>query len=182
MTRLIQDLLDISQLESGRLRLECGESDIAQMIDESVKNFQSIADVKRIRIEKRIECGAAKGYCDRDRIGQVLSNLIGNALKFTPEGFGLITVGCKGMEADVVFSVSDNGCGIPSEHIPHIFDRFWQGQKFGKAGVGLGLSIAQGSVKSHGGEIKVESEVGQGTTFSFTVPAAVSAELEKKAG
>jgi signal transduction histidine kinase len=105
--------------------------------------------------------------CDRERVLQVLSNLIGNALKFTSEG-GTITVSAREREGVVRFAVSDTGCGIAADQLPHIFDRYWQA-KSARDGVGLGLSIAKGIVEAHGGRIWVESRINQGTTFYFTL-------------
>jgi signal transduction histidine kinase len=114
-------------------------------------------------------------YCDRDRVLQILSNLIGNAFKFTP-GTGAIAVRIERLDGEVRFTVSDNGSGIPEEQFAHIWERFWQGRKTSEGGVGLGLSIAKGLVEAHGGRIWGESKVGVGTTFCFTLPLA-GAEL-----
>jgi signal transduction histidine kinase len=110
---------------------------------------------------------------DGGRIAQVLGNLIGNALKFTPEG-GLVTVDATPTSAGdrIRFTVADTGPGIPQEHLPHIFDRFYQVRATGRAGAGLGLAIARGLVEAHGSNLDVSSEPGQGTTFSFDLPVA----------
>ena len=104
------------------------------------------------------------------KLGRVLGNLLGNAIKFTPAG-GRITVGASPGEREVLFRVSDTGCGISPTDLPHVFDRFWQARK-GRDGAGLGLPIARGIIAAHGGGIRVESTLGRGTTFSFTVPRA----------
>jgi signal transduction histidine kinase len=108
---------------------------------------------------------------DRGRVLQVFSNLIGNALRFTPAG-GSITLGARREEGLVRFSVVDTGPGIPPEHLPHLFERFWQAKEGSREGAGLGLPIARGLVEAHGGRIEVASTPGQGSTFSFTLPMA----------
>jgi signal transduction histidine kinase len=105
---------------------------------------------------------------DRDRLLQILSNLVGNAVKFTPPG-GTITMAAEGEDGAVRFRVSDTGAGIPPEHVPHLFDRFWQATRSDRRGLGLGLPIVKGLVEAHEAHIVVTSTVGQGTTFSFTV-------------
>ena len=107
---------------------------------------------------------------DRRRVSQVLSNLIGNATKFTPEG-GRITLGVTPAGDFARFVVSDTGPGIGSNDLVHIFDRFWQARATPRRGSGLGLAIARGIIEAHGGRIWVESELGRGSTFSFSVPA-----------
>jgi signal transduction histidine kinase len=109
-------------------------------------------------------------WADQHRLLQVLENLIGNAIKFTPAG-GRITVGASPGEREVLFRVSDTGCGISPTDLPHVFDRFWQARK-GREGAGLGLPIASGIIAGHGGQIWVKSTLGHGTTFSFTIPRA----------
>jgi signal transduction histidine kinase len=100
---------------------------------------------------------------------QVLSNLVGNALKFTPQG-GEVTIGVERVGPAIGFSVRDTGVGIKAENLPRLFDRYWQERATRGAGAGLGLFIVKGIVEAHGGHISVESEVGVGTTFSFTIP------------
>src|SRR5262249_11853029 len=105
-----------------------------------------------------------------DRLLQVLENLIGNAIKFTASGGSIVACASSG-DRDVLFWVSDTGGGIPAEHLPLVFDRFWQ-ERPGRQGAGLGLAIAKGIVEAHGGRIGVESTQGRGTTFWFTIPRA----------
>jgi signal transduction histidine kinase len=119
---------------------------------------------------------------DHERVVQVLLNLVGNAVKFTPAG-GRVAVSAEAGDGDgdgrprpgvVRFSVRDTGPGIPAEHLAHVFDRFWQVHAQGRAGAGLGLAIAKGIVEAHGGALEVESTLGEGATFSFTIPVARS--------
>ena len=113
-------------------------------------------------------------HCDRDRVLQILSNLVGNAIKFTPEG-GSIFIDARVIGHEAQFSVRDTGQGISEAEIPRIFDRFWQAQSKNHAGIGLGLSIVKGLVEAHGGRAWVESTLGVGTTFFFTLPLGAAA-------
>jgi signal transduction histidine kinase len=115
--------------------------------------------------------GAPPARCDRERILQVLTNLLSNAIKFSPPG-GAVRVEAARRNGEVVVSVRDSGPGIPADQRAHIFDRFWQAKETAGLGTGLGLSIARGLVERHGGRLWVDSEVGAGSTFSFTLPAA----------
>jgi signal transduction histidine kinase len=117
-------------------------------------------------------------YCDRDRILQVLSNLVWNASKATPEG-GVITLRAETREEEVLFVVSDNGPGISEADVPHLFERYWRSGEVHYKGSGLGLAIASGIVGAHGGKIWVESALGRGATFLFTVPVVGAADLPK---
>jgi signal transduction histidine kinase len=114
---------------------------------------------------------------DAARIQQVLSNLVGNAVKFTPRS-GRITVCAEHIDGEVRFGVIDTGPGIPAEQLPHIFGRFWQAKTSDRRGIGLGLAIAKGIVEAHNGRIWVESHVGLGSTFYFTLPAATETRVE----
>lgn len=107
--------------------------------------------------------------CDRHRLFQVFSNLVGNAVKHTPAG-GVITLECQHRGDMLTFSVDDTGPGIAEAELPHLFDRFWQAKEARRAGAGLGLSIVKGIVEAHGGSVRVHSQVGTGTTFSFDIP------------
>ena len=109
-------------------------------------------------------------HADRERITQVLNNLVGNALKFTPEG-GAITISAHARGAGIEVAVVDTGHGIPAAQLPDLFRRYWQADRGAHRGVGLGLAIVHGIVEAHGGTIEVESTVGAGTTFRFTLPA-----------
>jgi CheY-like chemotaxis protein len=116
--------------------------------------------------------------CDGQRIGQVLANLLGNAVKFTPEG-GAIHISARQQEGSIVIAVADTGSGIAPDDIPRLFERYWQGEKNKSTGVGLGLAIARGIVETHGGKIWVESTLGKGSTFYFTVPVTNPALPER---
>ena len=110
---------------------------------------------------------------DAHRLVQLLSNLVGNAVKFTAPG-GRLRISAGVADGDICFSVHDSGSGIPAHDLPRVFDRFWQAERGGDLGAGLGLAIAKGIVEAHGGRIWVESKLGEGTTFYFTIPTAPS--------
>ncbi|MCI0673392.1 MAG: HAMP domain-containing histidine kinase, partial [Myxococcaceae bacterium] len=164
-------LLDVSRLEAGSLTLERLSEDVASLVRKALESFQTPAQEKKLRLESAVEEGLPPVVADRRRVLQVLSNLLGNAVKFTPPG-GRITLGAARTAEDVCFSVSDTGPGIPEEQREHVFDRFWQARKTAHAGAGLGLAIARGLVEAHGGSIRVESKVGEGSRFLFTLPVA----------
>ena len=171
MNRLIQDLLDVVRLEAGQsLPLEVQPVEVAPLLAEACEAFQEQAATKLVHLG----CGRAeKGLvvsADRDRVLQVLSNLIGNALKFTPEG-GRITVSSRREESEVVLSVEDTGPGIPPENLARVFELYWQAKQTARLGAGLGLTISKGIVEAHGGRIWVKSRPGLGSTFSFSLPA-----------
>jgi signal transduction histidine kinase len=123
-----------------------------------------LAQEKSVELVHDIEPGLPDVLADRERILQVFSNLIGNALKFTPAD-GRVTLRARREESGVVFSIADTGSGIEADNLPHIFDRFWQAQETRRAGAGLGLAIAKGIVDAHGGTIWAESVPGDGSSF-----------------
>jgi two-component system, sensor histidine kinase and response regulator len=169
MGRLIRDLLDVSSIEAGRLRFEFSDHDPVVLLAEAVNLLAPLAAQKAITVETVVATHVALVRCDRDRIQQVLSNLIGNAIKFTPEA-GRLTLSAVSAGDEVTFLVSDNGPGISDEALPRIFDRHWTGRGKAGADTGLGLYIAKGIVEAHEGRIAVASIPGGGTQFSFTLP------------
>jgi PAS domain S-box-containing protein len=172
MSRLIQDLLDVSSIEAGRFSVERSRQPVGPLVREALEPLQIHAAAKSLRLESDFPAGDGFDVeCDGDRVQQVFSNLIGNAIKFTGAG-GHVTVRVEPHENEVHFLVMDTGPGIPPCHLPHVFDRFWQAQKMGRMGTGLGLSITKGIVEAHGGRCWAESQVGVGSTFIFTLPFA----------
>jgi signal transduction histidine kinase len=171
MDRLIRDLLDMASLQAGQVKLDLGRYAVDDLVREGLTLLEPLAIEKHIVLRTRLPRERLWVRCDRDRVFQVLSNLVGNALKFTPEG-GTVTVEVMSEVAFVCFSVRDTGPGIPAEALPHLFEPFWQVEGTGKKGTGLGLTISRGLVEAHGGQLEVESEQGQGSTFSFTLPQA----------
>jgi signal transduction histidine kinase len=168
MNGLIGDLLDMASIQAGSVRVTLRVRDVASLVEEAVDAFGSLVTEQRLTLEQKLPETAAQVRCDGARIQQVFSNLIGNATKFTSTG--TITVAAEVRDGAVRFSVRDTGQGISPADLPHIFDRFWQGRPSTRKEIGLGLYIAKGLVEAHGGKIGVESEVGKGSTFWFTLP------------
>jgi PAS domain S-box-containing protein len=171
MNRLIQDLLDITQIEAEKLSLERSALNARRIVTDSVDTQAMLASSASLTLEPDVADDLPTLWADKDRLSQVFENLIGNAVKFTPEG-GKICVGAAPHDADVLFWVKDTGAGIAPEDVPHLFDRFWQARKGKRHGAGLGLPIVKGIVEAHGGHVWVESTLGGGSTFFFTIPAA----------
>lgn len=172
MSRLIADLLDVTRLEGGkRLPIEPSRVEVGSLLDEAYELFKAQAAAASITLQPRKGDRVPDVYADRHRIMQVLSNLIGNAMKFTPEG-GVITFAVEARHEDVLFTISDTGPGIEKKHLHDIFSPYWQAKRAERLGAGLGLPIAKGIVEAHGGTIWVESEPGKGTKFFFTLPVA----------
>jgi signal transduction histidine kinase len=167
---LIQDLLEVAKIESGRLSVECQPLEVGRLVDDVVELHRPLAEARRLLLERELETELPRVQADRGRVLQVFSNLIGNALRYTSEG-GRITVRARREGRFVRFFVSDTGKGITPEHLPHLFERYWQ-PKGAREGAGLGLPIAKGIIEAHGGYILVESEPGRGSTFSFTLPVS----------
>ncbi|HYO56144.1 PAS domain-containing sensor histidine kinase [Archangium sp.] len=169
MGRLIEDLLDVARMEGGTLSVDPGPQPTAALLQEAVEALRPLAT--EVRLSSEVSGELPPVLADRDRLLQVFSNLLGNALKFTPPG-GWITVSARVEGSWVCFSVRDTGPGISPDALEHLFDRFWQAQRGDRRGAGLGLSIAKGIIEAHGGRIWAESEPGHGSTFFFTVPIA----------
>jgi signal transduction histidine kinase/DNA-binding response OmpR family regulator len=169
MNGLIQDLLDVTRIEGGRLPITSSQQDTGSLAFDAFEMMRTLADDRSIVFTLKCPPGLPPVLADRERSLQVFSNLIGNALKFTPEG-GEVTLSAQREGQEIVFAVSDTGSGIPPDDLPRIFDRFWQATRDARAGAGLGLAISRGIVQAHGGKIWVESKVGQGSTFFFTLP------------
>lgn len=181
MTHLIGDLLDVSAIESDRFRIEPEPISIDPVLKEACAMLSAQAQQKEQRLKCATSPGVPEVLGDRQRLLQVLSNLLGNAIKFTPEG-GTITVRAEVRGSEVVVSVQDVGSGIPQRDLPHIFNRFWHASRRNRGGAGLGLAIAKGIVEAHGGTIWAESVPDRGSTFSFSLPAALSNAAAPPAG
>jgi PAS domain S-box-containing protein len=181
MDHLIRDLLDVTLVESGKMTIE-GEPLVASgLVREAVDSQTPLASASGIAVDADIGPDLDNVWGNRNRLLQVFENLIANAIKFT-EGGGHITVGAKSNQQDILFWVADTGCGIDPENLSHVFDRFWQATaKARRLGAGLGLPITKGIVEAHGGRIWVESVVGQGSTFFFTIPKAHEARDRRSA-
>mgnify|MGYP001333819013 FL=1 len=172
--RLVSDLLDIARMESGETKVNLTEFDICEVIRLSVIQLQQFIEDKNINFRANFEQESMHVYADRDAIQRVMLNLIHNAIKFTPEG-GSISVAVRDVKGKAEITVSDTGQGIPEEDLPFVFDRFHKADKSrgkDKTGVGLGLYIVKNILKAHNENITVESEYGNGTTFTFSLPMA----------
>ncbi|MEO7521681.1 MAG: PAS domain-containing sensor histidine kinase, partial [Gemmatimonas sp.] len=177
MDALIEDLADITRIESGRLRVHCLPIDPITLVDLACDTLYPLAESKSQTIELEFGSALPTIMADADRIVQVFSNVIGNAIKFTPVGGTVHVSAALKAEArnrpehrELVFAVSDTGPGIVAQHLPHVFNRYWQSASSVRAGSGLGLTIAKGIVEAHDGWIDVESVEGHGTTVRFALP------------
>lgn len=171
MNTLIEDLLDVSSIEAGRFSVSQAHHDAAALVTQACELLRPLADHNSIRLAAELAEELPRVWIDSKQVTRVFSNLIGNAIKFTPAE-GTITVRAERDGAEVRFAVADTGAGIPPEQLPHVFDRFWQAQTGDRRGAGLGLAIARGIVQAHGGQMWAESKVGEGATFLFTLGVA----------
>jgi PAS domain S-box-containing protein len=171
MEILIADLLDFARIQSGTFSVEISAARLSPVLMPAIDRMRALAEAKRQTFEVDIPPGLPSVAIDARRIGQVVSNLVSNAIKFTPPE-GAIRVSARQRDRQIVVSVKDTGPGIPKEHLSKIFERFWQTPGTREKGSGLGLSIAKGIVEAHGGRIWAESQPGNGSSFFFTVPLA----------
>jgi signal transduction histidine kinase len=170
MNQLIGDLTDVTKIQAGRLTLEKQECTVDEAVEPAIERTRLLARDKGIEfVTKLPPSDQMRIVADGARITQVMDNLLGNAMKFTPGG-GRIEVTIAPIEKEFQISISDTGPGISTEALSHIFEPYWQVKKT-RTGLGLGLFIAKTLVEAHGGRIWVESSVGRGTTFYFTLPA-----------
>jgi signal transduction histidine kinase len=185
MQQIVEDLLDRATLDAGRLPLHRVPTNVMEIMSTAQAMFATAARVNKVELELSSDPQLPLVHADAHRLMQALANLLGNAIKFTPPG-GRVRLtaehvgapstmrGTEDPERSIRFSVSDTGPGIPAEDLRHVFDWFWHAQGDTRGGVGLGLSIARGIVEAHRGRLQVESTLGRGSTFSFTVPIAVA--------
>ncbi|MCD6468246.1 MAG: HAMP domain-containing histidine kinase [Thermoplasmata archaeon] len=179
LDRLLQELLTISRIQSGRLKLIPKKQPLKEVVEETVSFMKPFAGKKNIDIEKEME-EVSEIEFDRDKIIEVIENLISNAVKFTPEG-GKIMVSLKRYGNGAMIAVKDNGIGLSEEDCKNVFKPFfqtdeWRSRQVG--GAGLGLAICKGIVEAHGGEIRCESKPNKGTTFSFYLPPKIREKIE----
>lgn len=167
---LIGDLLDVARIQAGKLAIEPRPTDTRELASEAIGMQESHAAQRGIELRDDIPQTLPSIHADSHRVLQVFSNLIGNALKFSPAG-STVTVGASVSDGAVRFSIHDNGPGIAESDLPHLFDPFWQARA-GTGGAGLGLAIARSIIEAHGGRIWVRSRPGKGSTFFFTLPLA----------
>ena len=171
MNRLIGDLLDIVRLETGHLSLKLGSSDVNRLLTETVDAFEARASEQGISLLVTPAPDGTVVQADEERVLQLIDNLVGNALKFTPSG-GRVSIGGYVDDGELRVAVADTGPGIPEEQRSRLFDRFWQARGTDRRGLGLGLAIAKGIAEAHGGRLWVDSTVGEGSTFQFAIPLA----------
>jgi PAS domain S-box-containing protein len=169
MEHLIRDLLDMTRIESGHLSVDRAPRRVTNLLRDSMEMLEPVAAKASVQLGWGSSDPELSVLCDQERIAEVLSNLVGNAIKFTPKG-GAITVRGEQDGDDVCFSITDTGVGLSREQLGHVFERYWQAATTARKGTGLGLFITKGIVEAHGGRIWAESEVGLGTTFYFTLP------------
>ena len=171
MNRLIQDLLDVKRIESGRLTVDPHPTSAHAVVAEAVEMLRPLASGNSLTLAVDVPADLPRAQIDAPRVHQVLSNLVGNAIKFTPAG-GTITIRADATDEEVRISVVDTGPGITPEQLPHLFGRYWQANQRDRRGIGLGLAIAKGIVEAHNGRIWVASTPGEGSRFTFTLPRA----------
>ena len=169
--RLIHDLLDVTSIEAGKLAVTPQPHDLLPLVAEIVESFRAVASRKSVRLEASSDRDVVMAQLDRDRILQVLANLVSNAIKFTPAG-GTIEIRTSSANGSVEVAVRDTGIGIEPEKHEVIFERFRQIANRERHGLGLGLHISKSIIEAHGGRIWVDSVVGAGSTFHFTLPPA----------
>jgi signal transduction histidine kinase/GGDEF domain-containing protein len=175
LTNILNNVLDLSRIESGKIRMKFEELDLTAVIEFILSSLKHQADVKSIQFKMDVPADLPSVLGDREKLEQILTNLIGNAIKFTPEG-GEVSVSAKPFHEEknrVVISVRDSGIGIPKDYLEKVFEKFYQVEGSlhrSVSGTGLGLAITKGLVETHQGKIWAESEVGKGTTFNFTLP------------
>ena len=174
MKRFIDDLLDVTRIETGRLSINPSSVDVAETVKEFVRGQQAISTAASLDLRTEVGPDVTTVFADRDRFLQVLENLVGNAERFTPTG-GRITIGAAHCDDDVLFWVSDTGRGVETAALPYLFERFAAGRQVDPGGTGLGLPIVKGIVEAHGGRTWAESNVGIGSTFFFTMPQGAHA-------
>jgi len=170
MNRLISDVLDGERIARGRVLLDVHPHDARGMIEDAIEPLRLKARDRDVRLEVEVPADS-RVLCDRERISQVIANLVDNAIKFSTAG-GCVRIGAARTGDAVSIRVDDSGEGITPEALPHIFERYWHGAQSGRSAVGLGLAIVKGIVDAHKGTITVESRRGEGTSIRFSLAAA----------
>jgi len=169
MDALIRDLMDLDRLDAGTLLITPTPCDLQTLLTQSLQTLRPLVDAAGVTLDLRVDPDLPQVMTDPYRVRQILSNLVGNAMKFSDEGASVAVVAHQ-IGNDVAISVVDAGRGIPSDQLPNVFDRYWQSSRTDRDGAGLGLAIAKGLVEALGGRISMESSPGQGTTVTFTLP------------
>jgi signal transduction histidine kinase len=173
LLQLITSILDITKIEAGRVRLVLSDVELGQLISDAVSTLAPLARKRGLTLSAELPADLPRVRCDREKLRQCLINLVANAVKFTPPG-GTVTIGARPLPGDrVALDVHDTGIGIPSEHLPRVWDVFYQvdgssTREYG--GAGLGLAIVKSFVEAHGGEVQAVSAPGRGSTFTLVLP------------
>ena len=172
MTDLAGDLLELSRLESGEVPVHLYPEKVGPILEQAASAFQHRSQAQGVAVTTDIAADLPFAICDKEKVHRVVANLLDNALKFTGDG-GAVTLRATRASAGIEVQVSDTGSGIRREHLPHVFERFYKADRSRRdGGTGLGLAIVKHTVELHGGEVKVDSEEGRGSTFTFTLPAS----------
>ncbi len=182
LSRLIDDLFDLSQIDAGGMRVDWQLIPLADLISDTLESFTELAYQQGVNLDGSIQPGIDLVYIDAQLIGRVLNNLTSNAIRYTPPG-GTVNISAVRDNGKVTVTVSDNGDGIKAEDLPYIFERFFRGDKSRNrttGGTGLGLAISRGIIEAHGESIRAESEEDVGTKIIFTIPEQAPQELEEK--
>jgi signal transduction histidine kinase len=169
LNRLVSDLLDLSKIETGKMKLNWDRVELTPLIEEILLPYDGELAKKNMNLKKDLPSDLGIVVADRDKLSQVVINLLNNAIKYTPKG-GTVAISANGSENEVRCEITDNGPGIPEEERQKIFDKFERVTAEKQEGTGLGLAIAKDIVNLHKGKIWVDSEMGKGSTFGFTIP------------
>jgi signal transduction histidine kinase len=169
MNRLVSDLLDVARIDSDAFALACEETDLARLVRETQASYEPLFAARGLALTLECDEAPCLVLADRERMSQVLSNLLGNAMKFTPKG-GTVRLRLVRRKGRVDVEVTDSGPGIPKDRIPFVTKRFWQADGATRRGLGLGLYIVEKIVAAHRGELAIESAPGKGTTFRVSLP------------
>ena len=169
MNRLISDILDVSSIDQGKFKLEKIKIDVGQMLAEVISFFEDVAFQSEISVLVDESFSNFEITADKDRLQQLLANLVSNSLKYTPSG-GRITLSAIKDQHEAIFSVEDSGSGISQSDLINVFNRYWQAHPERKNGYGIGLSIVKGITEAHGGKVRIESEENKGTKVYVTIP------------
>ena len=172
---MVDDLLDLTRIEQGSMRLDLQPVAPAELVRDAIERSRTRADDRGVALTARVAPGLPQTQVDAERIAHVFDNLVGNALNHTDRG-GAVTLAAEARDGAVEFAVADTGSGIPAQHLPRVFDRFYRVPGGRPGGAGLGLAIAREVVVGHGGQIEARSEPGQATTFTFRLPIARAGE------
>jgi two-component system phosphate regulon sensor histidine kinase PhoR len=170
MTQIVAELTELSRIETGKAEFNLEATDLNLMVKETVAQLSPNAERQGVAITTDLSDNLPRVTADRERIRQVVTNLLHNAIKFSPQG-GRVVIATRQQRDDVAVSIADNGIGIAKEDLPHVFERFYKADKSRSGGgTGLGLAIAKHIVQAHGGDVSVQSVEGEGSTFGFTLP------------